>query len=91
MAKISAKQVEGVVDLVNDQNIAGNKIFSDSISVTTADDTFTMITIVGAYIYWLQVPNQLDYEGNLRLGPDPNTGTLVKQIFHRIDGWLATQ
>ncbi|MDP1728280.1 MAG: hypothetical protein Q8M15_15940 [Bacteroidota bacterium] len=82
MEMISAKQVEGVVDTTSAQNIEGEKTFTAPASFTNpVGGTFAGMKIDGLYLYWLNSYNFLDEEGNLRIGPNPDTLLLTMQRF----------
>ena len=82
MDKISAKQIEGVVDTTSAQVIEGVKSFSDPLHVLNMQDrNFAGMRIDGLFIYWLRDFQQLDDVGNIRLGFDPRTGSFALQQF----------
>ena len=82
MDKISAKQIEGVVDTTSAQVIEGVKSFSDTLHVFNMQDrNFAGMRIDGLFIYWLRDFQQLDDVGNIRLGFDPRTGAFALQQF----------
>jgi len=84
MEKILAKQIEGVVDTSSAQVIDGEKTFSSAVSFLNKQaQDFLGMRIHGAHIYWLRDLEQLDQEGNIRLGIDPRTGTFALQQFTR--------
>jgi hypothetical protein len=82
MDKISAKQIEGVVDTTSAQVIEGVKSFSDPLHILNRQDPSIMgMRIDGLYIYWLRDLEQLDQEGNIRMGFNPRTGRFSLQEF----------
>ena len=82
MDKISAKQIEGVVDTTSAQVIEGEKTFSDPMRILNRQDPSIMgMRIDGLFIYWLRDFEQFDQQGNIRLGFDPRTGRFVLQEF----------
>jgi len=84
MDKISAKQVEGIVDTTTRQQIDGEKTFSSpTYFVTQFGKEFTAMCIDGLNIYWLITPGVFDQEGNRRLGIDPESGVFGLQEFKR--------
>jgi len=84
MDKISAKQVEGIVDTATRQQIDGEKTFSSpTYFVTQFGKEFTAMCIDGLNIYWLITPGVFDQEGNRRLGIYPESGVFGLQVFKR--------
>jgi hypothetical protein len=82
MDKISAKQVEGIVDTATRQQIDGEKIFSSPTNfLSPFGKEFTAMCIDGLNIYWLITPGVFDQEGNRRLGIDPESGVFGLQEF----------
>ncbi len=82
MDKISAKQVEGIVDTATSQQIDGEKTFSSPTNfLSPFGKEFTAICIDGLNIYWLITPGVFDQEGNRRLGIDPESGVFGLQEF----------
>ena len=82
MDKISAKQIEGVVDTTSAQVIEGVKSFSDPLHILNRQDRSIMgMRIDGLFIYWLSDLEQLDQVGNIRMGFNPRTGRFSLQEF----------
>ncbi len=82
MDKISAKQVEGIVDTTTRQQIDGEKTFSSPTNfLSPFGKEFTAMCIDGLNIYWLITPGVFDQEGNRRLGIDPESGVFGLQEF----------
>ncbi len=88
MNKISAKQIEGVVDTTSSQSVGGEKTFMNPVNFQTNinNQEFTM-TINGAFVYWLMMPGSLEAEGNKRLGINPFNGQFGLQEF-RLGLWV---
>ena len=54
MDKISAKQIEGVVDTNTSQNIQGEKTFMNpTLFQTSLNDSVYTMCIDGSFVYWL--------------------------------------
>lgn len=82
MQMISAKQVEGAVDTTSTQTIDGEKTFSTPATFTNPDGSqFAAMRIDGLYLYWLKSLDTLDQDGNLRIGPNPETNLLAMQHY----------
>ena len=82
MNKISAKQIEGVVDTKNPQNIEGEKTFMNpAFFQSSINNTVWTMCINGAFVYWLQTPGVYDSDGNKRLGINPMNGQFGLQMF----------
>jgi len=82
MEKIAAKQIEGVVDTFSDQSIEGEKSFNGQVNfIASTPQLFSGMRIEGNYLYWLQSFDQLDVDGNIRIGPHPETNYPVMQRF----------
>jgi hypothetical protein len=82
MDKISAKQIEGVVDTNTSQNIQGEKTFMNpTLFQTSLNDSVYTMCIDGSFVYWLQTPGIYDFEGNKRLGINPKNGEFGLQMF----------
>lgn len=82
MDKISAKQVEGIVDTATRQQIDGEKTFSSPTNfLSLFGKEFTAMCIDGLNIYWLITPGVFDQEGNRRLGIDTESGVFGLQEF----------
>lgn len=82
MDKISAKQVEGVVDVSSQQSIEGEKTFLNPISVTKIDrgNSYTMC-MDGLFLYWLVSPGVFETDGNKRIGFNPDNGEFKPQEY----------
>ncbi len=90
MQMISAKQVEGAVDTSSAQNIDGEKTFSAPVAFTNPDvSQFAGMKIDGLYLYWLKSLDSLDQDGNLRMGPNPETNQLSMQ-YYELGMWQNT-
>ena len=82
MDKISAKQVEGIVDTTTRQQIEGEKTFtSPTYFLTQFGKEFTTMCIDGLNIYWLITPGVFEQVGIKRLGINPETGMFGLQEF----------
>lgn len=82
MDKISAKQIEGVVDTTSAQSIDGEKTFARPTTfLAQMGKEFTCMCIDGLNLYWLITPGQFDQEGNKRLGIDPESGLFGLQEY----------
>ena len=72
MNKISAKQIEGVVDTKTPQNIEGEKTFMNpTLFQNTFNNAVYTMCIDGSFVYWIQTPGVFDFDGNKRLGINP--------------------
>lgn len=82
MDKISAKQIEGVVDTISAQSIDGEKTFARPTTfLAQMGKEFTCMCIDGLNLYWLITPGQFDQDGNKRLGIDPESGLFGLQEY----------
>jgi len=82
MNKISAKQIEGVVDTKTPQIIEGEKTFmTPTLFQKTANNAVYTMCIDGSFVYWLQTPGVFDFDGNKRLGINPMNGQFGLQMF----------
>ena len=67
MNKILAKQVMGMVDSSSDQEVDGKKTFNKDVVFDKGTNNFDIVIHEG-FIYWVQDRNQLNQEGNMRMG-----------------------
>jgi hypothetical protein len=82
MDKISAKQVEGVVDVSSQQSIEGEKTFLNPISIVKNDGRdYSVMCMDGLFLYWLVSPGVLEADGNKRIGINPISGRFGAQEF----------
>ena len=70
MGKIESKQVNGVVDNLSDQLVHGHKTFAHAVSFSKGHQQTTdfMIHIRDGFIYWVSDVENLEEDGNHRLG-----------------------
>jgi hypothetical protein len=76
MAKLTAKQVEGVLDTSSTQEVTGQKTFSSAQAFSGAGQS---IVIAGGYIYWVNNPTVLNDHGNTRLSFQ--NGQMLIEVF----------
>ena len=82
MNKISAKQIEGIVDTKTPQIIEGEKTFmTPTLFQKTLNNAVYTMCIDGSFVYWLQTPGVFDFDGNKRLGINPMNGQFGLQMF----------
>ncbi|OYU95627.1 MAG: hypothetical protein CFE21_10835 [Bacteroidetes bacterium B1(2017)] len=80
METISAKQVEGAVDISTDQIIGGIKSFSSPVNFIPIDQSqFECMRMEGLYLYWTIDQTNLEHEGNFRFGPSQSLDCLTLQ------------
>lgn len=70
MDKIHSKQIEGVVDTTTKQSVAGEKTFNSPINFSPEilEKGVYAIRIEGSWIYWALDLNDLNQDGNFRIG-----------------------
>lgn len=70
MDKIHSKQIEGVVDTTTKQSVAGEKTFNSPINFSPEilEKGVFAIRIEGSWIYWALDLNDLNQDGNFRIG-----------------------
>lgn len=74
MDKISAKQIEGVVTDHTDQEISGKKIINEIVYIKAPENSFYFgMCMDGNYLYWVKTHGQLNENGNIRIGSNPQT------------------
>ena len=81
MAKLTAKQIDGVLDTSSDQEVSGQKTFSSAQAFTGGEQS---MVISGGYIYWVQNPTNLNEQGNTRLRFQ--NGQMQVEVFDR--NWM---
>lgn len=82
MDKISAKQIEGVVDTTTSQSIAGEKTFeSPTFFLAQNGKDYTAMCIDGLFVYWLVVDGAFEIDGTRRFGFDMTTGRFGLQEY----------
>jgi hypothetical protein len=82
MNKISAKQIEGVVDTSSSQNVDGEKTFMSPVVIqTNLNNVVHTMVINGSFVYWILIPGVMESEGNKRLGINPLNGQFGLQQF----------
>ncbi|MFN7832242.1 MAG: hypothetical protein ACK5Q2_09685, partial [Bacteroidota bacterium] len=78
MEKIPAKQIDGVVDLVTEQQVTARKQFDDGVGASNGTSTHYPI-LKGGYLYWVVSPGGNPQNGDYRLGVG-SSGTLAFEI-----------
>lgn len=70
MDKIHSKQIEGVVDTTTKQSVAGEKTFNSPVNFSPEilEKGVYAIRIEGSWIYWAIDVNNLEQDGNFRIG-----------------------
>lgn len=70
MDKIHSKQIEGVVDTTTKQSVAGEKTFNSPVNFSPEilEKGVYAIRIEGSWIYWALDLNNLNQDGNFRIG-----------------------
>jgi hypothetical protein len=82
METISAKQVEGAVDVTSDQSIGGEKSFTSPANFFPTDPgQFECLRIEGLYLYWLKDRSKFENDGNMRIGPSMSYSCPTLQEF----------
>ena len=71
MEKIAAKQIDGVVDLVTEQQVTARKQFNGGVGASNGTSTHYPI-LKGGYLYWVVSPGGFPQEGDYRLGVGSN-------------------
>jgi hypothetical protein len=79
MEKIAAKQIDGVVDLVTEQQVTARKQFNGGVGASNGTSTHYPI-LSGGYLYWVVSPGGFPEEGDYRLGVGSN-GALAFEIW----------
>jgi hypothetical protein len=79
MEKIAAKQIDGVVDLVTEQQVTARKQFNGGVGASNGTSTHYPI-LSGGYLYWVVSPGGFPQEGDYRLGVGGN-GALAFEIW----------
>jgi hypothetical protein len=78
MEKIPAKQIDGVVDLVTEQQVTARKQFDDGVGASNGTSTHYPI-LKGGYLYWVVSPGGNPQNGDYRLGVG-SSGILAFEI-----------
>jgi hypothetical protein len=80
MEKISAKQLDGVIDTTTAQEIEGEKTWKSPSNFHSLNPgEFVGMRIDGVFIYWLKSFERMDMDGTIRFGFDPNVNAFVMQ------------
>lgn len=82
MNKLTAKQVEGVLDTTSNQEVTGQKTFSSAQAFTGRDQS---IVLAGGYMYWVSDPTVLNQHGNTRI--QFINGQMLVEVYDR--NWMA--
>ena len=86
MEKIAAKQIDGVVDLVTEQQVTARKQFNGGVGASNGTSTHYPI-LSGGYLYWVVSPGGFPQEGDYRLGVGGN-GVLAFEIWQN-SAWAS--
>jgi hypothetical protein len=78
MDQIHAKQVIDVVDKTNDQEINGKKTFNNTTNFQNNAGAYHLVINQG-FLYWTADLNNLNIEGNVRMGMID--GVIKLQVF----------
>lgn len=82
MDKISAKQIEGIVTDYTDQVISGKKIFMEPVYIKAPENGFYYgMCMDGNYIYWVKTHGELNENGNMRIGSNPQSQIVTFEKF----------
>jgi hypothetical protein len=76
MAKLTAKQVDGVLDTTSSQEVSGQKTFSSAQAFMGEQQS---IVISGGYLYWVSTPAMLNQSGNTRIRFE--FGQMISEVF----------
>lgn len=82
MAKLTAKQVDGVLDATSSQEVSGQKTFSSAQAFLGEQQS---IVISGGYLYWVSNPAMLNQSGNTRI--QFINGQMLVEVYDR--NWMA--
>ena len=76
MAKLTAKQVDGVLDTSSSLEVTGQKTFSSAQAFTGGNQS---VVLAGGYMYWVSNPAILNDQGNTRIRFE--NGQMLVEVF----------